>query len=237
MSVYRISQEKAQVESSRAITRSVVLIIIAVVLGAAIGGHSIIFEGKADKLWFGTMGLMLILAVIYTVKSLKRRLAEAYSSFELSIDDKCVTKSQKNTPTVTLLRSQITRVEEFQGKGFRISTEDRNSNIWVPLELEGYDELKTELRSPSIEYRSQERSWLRSNVQLGFMLVLFAIQGLVPNKYVAASAAFLISGWLCTYFYRHFWNPNLSKKGKQQILLSLFLALVLAARAVLLLRG
>lgn len=239
MAIYRISAEKASAETPVALQRSVVLLVIGLLVGFFIGARSIFLDGSAGFNWLFlfAIGLVLGAIVLYMVSKTRRFLHDAYSSFEFEVDGDSLTKKQKNTPTVTLLRSQVTRIEEFQGKGFRICTADRHRNIWIPMELEDYDELKADLLSSPVEYRQQKRSWFLSYVQFAALIVLFALQALATNKYIAAAAAFLISAWLLWSFLVSFRNPNLSTRGRRQALFLCLISVAMAARGILLLRG
>ena len=237
MKTYRISAEKARVETPLALQRAVYLGLIAVLVGVFIGGRSMFVE-RAPNFpwwWFSMLGLFVVAFVFYSIWKTKKFLVEAYSSYELNVDADSYTKKQKNTPTVTLLRSEIKQVREFQGKGFRICTADHSRNIWVPCELEDYEQLKAELLSLPIEVHSEQRSWLRSYLATALLLLLFVIQALFPNRFVAAGAAFLIAAGLFVFFYRHRDNPNLTSAGKRQVWLSLLVAIAMVGRGILLL--
>lgn len=225
-------------ETPLAIRRSVYISVMAVLAGLFIGLRSSPFSARTDHLWYllAPLGLVVTILVFYHVTKTRRFLADAYSSFELTIEGDSITKRQKNTPDVTLLRSQVKRVEEYSGKGFRISTEDRSLNIWVPVELEGYEQVRAEILSLPVDYRKEQRSWMRSYLGVALLLGLFLVQGIVPNKFIAAGAAFLISTWLFRIFYVYYWSPNLTKKGRQQILLSSLIGIAMLIRGFMLLR-
>jgi hypothetical protein len=239
MRTYRISEEKARAETPAAIQRSVYISLSAVLAGVFIGGRATFVEGRSDLPWFwlGSLGLMITGLVFYWVSKTSRSLADAYSSFELTVDQVSLTKKQKNTPDVTLLRSQVKRIEEHEGKGFRICTDDRNVNIWVPVELEDYEVLKADLLSVPVGYGREKSSWLRSYCWVAALLALFLIQGLAHNRFVASAAAFSISAWLFRGFYVHYRNPNLTKKGRRNIFFACWVGVALLVRGILLLRG
>jgi hypothetical protein len=239
MKTYRISEEKARAETPVALRRSVVMTVIALLTGCFIGARSIFLEGPTGRTWLllAAIGVFVATMVLYKVSKTRRFMQNAYSSFEFEIDGDLLTKKQKNTPTVTLLRSQVTRIEEFQGKGFRICTADRYRNIWIPMELEGYEELKADLLSSPIDYRQQQRSWFLSYLYFVALILLLTITVLVANKYIAAGAAFLMSAWLLWAFFLSFKNPNLSSRGRRQVFFLLLIVVAMAARGILLLRG
>lgn len=237
MAVYRISREKAQVETRLAIKPMVYLVVLASILGALVGGHSILFGGKADRLWFGTVGLGLVIMLIYSVRTTRRHLADVYSSFELSFESECVTRKQKNTSTISLPCSQISRIEEFQGKGLRICAQDRARNIWVPRELDGYEQLKAELSLLPIEFRRLQGFWLRTYGRIGLLMGLFAVQLLATNRFVASVAALVIAAWFFRAARGYYRSADLTTHGKQQLTVTLLIGVAMLVRSVWLLRG
>lgn len=240
MTIYRISAEKARIEKSKALRRSAWITTISLVFGFLLGGRFLFRENNRIVFIFGivVLGLVLTVSLWRSLSRTKQFLAEAYSSFEISSDDQVLIKTQKNTPLVTLARSEIKRVEEAEGKGFRICTAERFKNIWVPCELDGYDQLRAEILAlPGVELTTKSAAWLKSYLVLGAFLLVFAISILASDKRVASATSVVLAGYLFFTFFSHYRNPNLTTRGKRVLLWNPVAAIILLARAVIVWRG
>lgn len=240
MKVYRISTQNAQAEKSQALKRNAFIMTTAVLVGFLLGGHAL-FQAQNFRtvvVVIGFFGAMLVFIVWRSLRQTSRFLADAYSSFEITSDDQAWTKKQKNTPDVTLSRSEIRRVEELQGKGFRICTDDRNRNIWVPCELDGYDQLKNEVQAlPGVEMVSKSAAWLRTYLAIAALILLFAVSVLANDKRIAAGASLCVGAYLLVLFFQRYRNPNLTSRGKRQFLWSAFVGAFMLLRAIIIWRS
>lgn len=240
MTIYRISPEKAKTEKSNAFRRTAIFLTISVLLGFLISGHFLLQQSNLAPLIAAilTTAVLLTLALWRGLGRLSRTLEDAYSSFEIIADGQTFTKRQKNTPDVTLALSEIRRTEEAQGKGFRICTDERFKNIWVPCELDGYEQLKAEIAAlPDVELRMRSGAWLKTYLVLATFFLLFAVSVFVSDKRVVTGVSLLLAGYLLFSFFRHYRNPNLTTNGKRSLLWNAVLALIFLVRAVMVWRG
>jgi hypothetical protein len=240
MKVYRISPQRAQVERSKALKRTAFLTALALTVGFLLGGRSL-FQEQDLRVILATAlftAVMLTVSIWWSLRKTGRFLAEAYSSFEITADEQTWTKKQKNTPDVTLAQSEALRVEEWQGKGFRICTADRHKNIWVPCELDGYEQLKSEvLAVPGVAITSKSAAWLRTYLAIAILLALFAASFLAGDKWISAGASLLIAAFFFFSFFKHYRNPNLTSQGKRQFVWAALIGVCLVVRAIFVLRS
>jgi len=240
ITIYRISPEKAKAEKPRAFKRFAFIITSGVALGFLLGGQSILHESNPVPFIVSILSVALLLTVALWrgLGRLSQTLKDAYSTFEIIADEQSLTKKQKNTPDVTLARSEIRRIEEAQGKGFRICTDERFKNIWVPCELDGYEQLKGEIATlPGITIATTSAAWLKTYLALATFFLLFAVSVLVSDRRVVTGASLLLAGYLLFSFFSHYRNPNLTTRGKRSLLLNAVLALAFLARAAMVWRG
>jgi len=240
ITIYRISPEKAKAEKPRAFKRFAFIITSGVALGFLLGGQSIFHESNPVPFIVSILSVALLLTVALWrgLGRLSQTLKDAYSTFEISSDQQSLTKKQKNTPDVTLARSEIRRIEEAQGKGFRICTDERFKNIWVPCELDGYEQLKGEIATlPGITIATTSAAWLKTYLALATFFLLFAVSVLVSDRRVVTGASLLLAGYLLFSFFSQYRNPNLTTRGKRSLLLNAVLALAFLARAAMVWRG
>lgn len=233
---YKISPEKGRAERSAALKRNAAIISVALALAILLTGGSAL-QGQSTRfliVWSVIMGAFFTFVLFRVLRQTSRFLDEAYSTFELTVADGLYTKKQKDTPDVSIARAEVRGIEEKQGKGFRIRTGERARNIWVPWELDGYEELKAELATiPGIEVKSTPRAWLRSYIALAAFLLVFAISILATDKRVAALCNLLLAAYMFAYFVKHYRNPNLTARGRRQILLFGFAGVYMLVRAIL----
>lgn len=163
---------------------------------------------------------------------------DAYSTFQITDDDQLITKKQKDTPVVTLPRSDVKRIEEFLGKGFRIWTSDAARNIWVPCELEGYEVFKQHLLAlPGVTVKIQTHSWLKSYIAIAAFLAVFAVSVLTQDKPIVVGASVALAGYLLFAFARHFRNPNLTAGRRRQLWWTAFIGSCFLVRAIIVWRS
>lgn len=236
MKIYRISPERALTERSKALRRSSFIMATAILVGFLAGGRWLL-EINDLRVIFGFalfVGILLTVAVFWSSRQTTRFLDDAHSSFEIADDNQTWTKKQKNTPDVTLAQSEVVRVEELVGKGFRICTPERNKNIWVPCELEGYEQLKSEVQAlPGVAFTSKSAAWLRTYLTLGALMVITGVSFMADDRRITAGASLVVAGWLLASIFNNYRNPNLTTRTKRQFLWSALVAGCFLVRAVL----
>jgi hypothetical protein len=132
----------------------------------------------------------------------------------------------------------VKRVEEYQGKGFRICAGDSQRNIWVPVELDGYEQLKADvLALPGVGIASKSHAWLRSYLIIGAMFGLIAVSLLASNKWLAVGASLVLASYFLFVPIKQYRNPNLTTRGRRQLLWVAFIGICMLTRAVILWRS
>jgi hypothetical protein len=221
MFIYRVSPTNAQAERSKALKRSAILTGASMLVGFLIGGRSLFAEKNPIVLItiVSFFGVLFTFTIWRSLRKTNKFLNQAYTSFEIAVDEQAFTKKQEDTPDVTLARSEIRRIEEFRGKGFRICTEETNRNIWVPCELDCYQELKAEILAiPGVEQVSKSAAWLRSYALIGALLLLIALAILPGNKWIVVISNFLLSLYFLAVPIRQYRNPNLTARTRRTFL-------------------
>lgn len=117
------------------------------------------FSGPRDLVFLLPLYALLIPFIVWnTIRRTRRLVKNAVETYELTLDELQITRIQRECPTMVILRNEAQRIAERTGQGLRIETSDSGKNIWVPKELEGYEEVKTLLLSttpaplPSVPY-------------------------------------------------------------------------------------
>jgi len=207
MNLYKISTKKGAEEGLAARKRTGFIIIIAAMVGVFAGGTSIVKvqDFRLIAIWITLAGVIIALAVWHGLVKTQRFLNQAYSSFQITDDGTTITKVQADTPQVSLARTEIKCVQEFQGKGFRICTATRDHNIWVPSELENYERFRADVSAiPGVEFTSQRHAWLKTYGALAVFLAVFAVSVLASDRRIVMGHQHLIVRSLGVCLYQTF---------------------------------
>jgi len=232
---YRLSSAATEQDTNRILIRSLSFIVICMLIPMFV----MLFSGQLSDPTFQVTflclyGVVMAIMVGVAIRRARRMMKNAVETFELTIDDLQITRTQRECPTIVIPRAEIKRISERAGQGFRIETATVRQNIWVPRELEGYEEVKSLLASNAPEQPRTTRyplaiNYISSLVFLaGFLIVMYSQRKLL----VTATGAAV----LCFYVYYVFqlsrsW-PNLSRTMKRTLLVSLLPVLFVASRIV-----
>ena len=219
-SIYRLSPAATEQDTNRILVRSLSFTIGIMLITFLV----MLFTGQlSNQTTLITLlilySLLVPIVIWLTIDRVRERVKNAVETYELTIDDLQITRTQRECPTVLIPRAEVTRISERAGQGFRIETANSRQNIWVPKELEGYDEVKALLLSSAAEQLKTTRYPLVITYTIAllglaaFLVLLYSHQ---RNLVIAAGAALL-----CFYAYYIFevvrtWQ-NLSRSAKRSL--------------------
>lgn len=163
--------------------------------------------------------LAVPLLIWFTVRRVRRMMKNAVETYELTIDDLQITRTQRECPTVVIPRAEVKRISERAGQGFRIETASSRQNIWVPKELEGYEQAKALLLSSP----AQQLKTTRHPLVITYTVALLGLAAFLVLLYSQQRSLVIASGAaiLCFYIYYIFevvrtWQ-NLSRTAKRSL--------------------
>lgn len=215
---YQVSPTAAEQDTNRMLVRSLsvsILIVLAVPFVMVYTGQ---LSGPQDLKFLLLLYALLIPVIIWnTIRRTRRMVRNTVETYELTIDEVQITRTQRECPTIVIPRNEVQRIAERTGQGFRIETSDYKKNIWVPKELEGYEEVKALLLSTTPAQSSTMRYPLAITYSAtllvvgGFFTMMWSKQrtlvttaGLVVLSVLIYSAVELARYW-----------PNLSRQTKR----------------------
>jgi hypothetical protein len=105
-----------------------------------------------------------------------RRIKEQFKSYTLTITDTEIIRVQKNTPTITHLKSDISEIIKQHNGGFSIKKQSINDMIGVPPQIEEYDKLEGILNQIMPVKVNNSKTWIEkfaipiAVVNLGLLL-------------------------------------------------------------------
>jgi hypothetical protein len=231
-SVYRLRPEL--LEKNR---RELVLT-NAIVMLVCFGVVLLVFVVVAERRFIvGAIILLAFITVIFvtfTIWLLRRelrRLDRMYSSYVFEIYDDRVRRLQSDIPALELDRSDIARFEVIPGKGARLMTAKFATFIWIPDELDGYEDLIGELSFWKQPLTRTNLPFVFQQLVGNLLLLLGSVATiLLPHR---GTATLVGAATICFIVYsaaHAIRNPNNSNVLKRRSIWSLLMVAILAHR-------
>ncbi|MCU0392351.1 MAG: hypothetical protein MUE81_14640 [Thermoflexibacter sp.] len=132
--VYHLSQEgikknKQLIIKSFAITFSIVIAMF------TYSFWNVDFREQENWLT-GFMFFLSIMMITTTIYGMQKRI-EIMNSFTIEIEEDSITRKQKDTPEITIYNKNIESIQNKEGKGLLIKTNEKDM-IYIPAAIEGY---------------------------------------------------------------------------------------------------
>ena len=160
--------------------------------------------------------ILVILAVSWTARHfVERGIDRQVAGFRLVADSEGLVRQQAGLPDVRVAFSEISALEENAEHGLRIRTSDSFRQIFVPIDLIGYEELKTHLSQWKQPVR---RSWrllgfLTGTVGAGYLIAWEIIRSSHDRRITVAVAA-LLTCYLLWSLYKTWRSPEIGRSTK-----------------------
>jgi hypothetical protein len=233
---YRMRPGSFEQEKHRLLTGLYAVYLIALVTVLMIGLRNLEFTPGPH---FVISLLVVTVSAVFTVsigfwsifRSLRLRRRD-WDSFELTLTEGRILQAMDAHTDLVLLRSDVTGFDETKGRGFFIKTDDGHCFIYVPAELDGYEDLKQRLSEWRAfpRPRGREPMW-RSPFFVGSTCLLACCMLWISEKrqYVVA-AAFVLTVFLLSTFIAVLRSPRSSAGMKRMSWIYLAVALFALVR-------
>jgi hypothetical protein len=142
MPTYKFSPEQSELEKRSFATKMVVLMTFGCA-AAVITAYLRDPEPSLLAMMFPVAFLILIGSVIGYIKI--KPGADAAASLQITVEQDRITMEKTGTPGEIILRSEISRIVEIADKGIRVDSVHKFQSIFVPKELSGYEQIRSEL--------------------------------------------------------------------------------------------
>ena len=139
---YKLKNTSFEEKKKEILKRGILLSIIAVLGGFTISVMNTEFDWKVLLVMIPIAGFAIFIGLRKGLK-LQR---EAWESYEITWDLDTITKSQIRTNDVLIQNNDITEVVKNE-KGAIVKSTNKSSSIFIPKELEKYNELISELET------------------------------------------------------------------------------------------
>src|SRR3954468_15802136 len=232
---YRLSPAAADKDTNRHLVRSLSFSILVLLIVPFAMMTTRQFRGTRELILILVIEAFLIPLIIWRViRRTRRMLRNAVETYQLTIDDGQIMRTQNECPTVVILRSEVQKISERSGQGFRIETAKRAANIWVPKELEGYEEVRALLLSttPAEASTTQHPLALTYGYSVLGIMAFFAVMW-SHERMLVTGAGLVVLCFFVAYILQvaRAW-PNLSRQTKRAIWVIVFPTLAVVARIV-----
>ena len=235
MQVYRISPEKVQVKLEK--TR---LIRVLVAVASVVAAHLFLVYKLFHDDWRLAAGGIVVIAALaaYSTRRIMRKDAtkpmELFRNYEIEDDGIALKRRQSGSSEVTVSYWEIRKLEEVRGGGLWVRTDDRRRDLWIPMVLEGYEDLKQKLRmSTPAEFVLSKRLTLGGVLLPLAFCAAMVVVGVSQNKLLVLAAALFSIGFLVWGVTSIFRSSQSTRKLKWQSIAGLALiSLVCIGRVV-----
>jgi hypothetical protein len=160
----------------------------------------------------------VLIFVFVTVRALKRQ-REVYTSYVLTIDDTHVTRTQLNSPSVSISTYAISSIKNVKNGGICIVGEHKNDVIYILPQIEEYVSIKGQLSAiKPISTTKSDAFWQKYAVAFVF-LPFFLMAGLymAHDKLIVGACGILLVISLIWSIYKIQSNKNLDKKLRRSV--------------------
>jgi uncharacterized membrane protein YecN with MAPEG domain len=166
-----------------------------------------------------------------------KRTKEQFKSYTLTITDTEIIRVQKNTPTITHLKSDISEIIKQHNGGFSIKKQSTNDMIGVPSQIEEYDKLEGILNQIIPVKINTSKSWQERFIipitVINLVLMLCAMSS--TNVYVVSISGTIVLIALIYSFIALNKNKNIDSRTRRFRYFIIFPMLSIIGRMILLL--
>jgi hypothetical protein len=166
-----------------------------------------------------------------------KRTKEQFKSYTLTITDTEIIRVQKNTPTITHLKSDISEIIKQHNGGFSIMKQSKNDMIGVPSQIEEYDKLEGILNQIMPVKINTSKSWQERFIipitVINLVLMLCAMSS--TNVYVVSISGTIVLIALIYSFIALNKNKNIDSRTRRFRYFIIFPMLSIIGRMILLL--
>ncbi|MEQ1732803.1 MAG: hypothetical protein ABL940_03970 [Bacteroidia bacterium] len=161
--------------------------------------------------------LVLIVLGFSLYRSINK-LQETFESYKLTIEDNSVTREQKNTPTITILNSEITEIVKNSNGSLTIKTNSILNHIGVPYQMNDFLRIEKTLSEVKQISIMTKKPFLQNFIGLVYVLPigLMAAIYLSQNKVIVGICGIvllIVLGYSFFEMRRSKHIDNTTKKG------------------------
>jgi hypothetical protein len=213
MKTYKNINEGFKEIQRKALTRTIPLVALALVVGVGIpsGGN----PGEVNT-WPYLM-LLLSGALAFGIFKGLNRQRKIFESYLLTIDDDFIQRDQLNTPTVKILKDEIKEIIAYPKGGFAIAGKTKADLIVVTKYIDGFTDVENSLKQLKEFSTPSKKSTIEvlSPFLAVFGLALMAIVYISTNKSLVLVSGTILTILLSWSLYEIQISKNIDSKTKK----------------------
>lgn len=220
MKEYKMSEKQIEMEKRKRLIYAAPIILVALIAGFAIG-----FSRSDYKNVYITLLpaiLITIIAVIIGIRQSNKINNDTLSSYKIELFDNSIRKHQKNTPVIEIEKSEVISIIEIANKGITIKTNNITKHIYIPVHVEGYEELKESL-SEWMNITTYERSHeqLLQIISVAGVILGLVVVMLCDYSYIVIPVGIIMIIVLLGAIIGNLINPHMDARIKRDSLIVL----------------
>lgn len=136
-----------------------------------------------------------------------------YYSYEVTIDDGGVFRTQQGVSELTIRKEEITTLQQVAGKGAMVKTADPSNFLWLLDEIDGYEEVLRRVGEWALVEPKLTAMPGVANQRNSVLITVVLLLGifLIGNPVAVTALSVLLAGYLAYTVIYSVRNPNCSK--------------------------
>jgi uncharacterized membrane protein YfcA len=136
-----------------------------------------------DPTVMGIFGLIVAVVLALSMRQNLRRQRAQLRTLRIGVDETALTRTQEGLTPLTIRFAEITRLAEVPGKGLIVRGQGAERVLFLPVELEGFDELRARLATvrpiePGKPGNSHLRMWAPAVVVGALLIVVYRAESI-----------------------------------------------------------
>jgi hypothetical protein len=234
MQQYRLRWEEYTVLKKKVLVRIMPFMIIIAVILCVTQGYN---PRTGEISWLSILGVLAIFTLFcwWSIYRILNRQKKIFETYRLTVHDNLIIREQYNSPKIEIYVSEITSMSKSTVNHIVIRGKSPNEIIYVPPQLENYEELERRLEGFMLIVPSPKKTFFQryQPFVLLLVLVLFVASLGATNAIVSAACGLPVVG-ICLYiFFAGQQNKNYDKRAKRSLWSFLLISILVTANIVL----
>lgn len=217
MTQFRIKENGFKEIRKQTLIRTIPLLLIAMIVGLLIFEFNPNNKDSSDINVYPIVIPIILGAVFFgVIKGLKRQ-KSIYDTYTLQFDENGVTREQINTPSISLLFSEITKITKSNQGGLVITGKNLSNLIIIPAQIDNMNIIEALLKENcAIQIAISKPLIQRLNIPIAIaVLGLMVITYVSTNKILVSVSGILLTSIMIWSFIKIQTNKNIDKKTRR----------------------
>lgn len=173
-------------------------------------------SADTPTVWPYVLAIMVLAVGIGLYKG-KKRQKYIWESYQITFDDASITRTQYNTPTITIAKGGVAKITKNVNGSFTLVGRSSTDIIGIPAQMEAYEALEQQLSEiMPISIQNSEPFLVKYLVLISALLM--SLMGAVyfsTNKIIVATAGFILLAFLGYSIFEIRRNKNIDENTRK----------------------